>query len=122
MCELHFSFPTLALKSGLIGALDQMADVQSEFRPITNLVHNRTVRRQVLWQTDTSTSVACPQTWDAVIPMSRPRSVRRVRVRALTVRAADRRERPRAIPDECRSPVTEAETIDILLSLKAEES
>ena len=44
------------------------------------LVHNRTVRRQVLWQTDTSPSVACPQTWDAVIPMSRLRSVRRVRV------------------------------------------
>ena len=52
MCKLHFGFLTLALKSGLIGALDQMADVQSEFRPITNLVHNRTVRRQVLWQTD----------------------------------------------------------------------
>ena len=44
------------------------------------LVHNRTVRRQVLWQTDTSSSVACPGTWDAVIIMSRPRPVRRVRV------------------------------------------
>ena len=43
-------------------------------------IHNRTVRRQVLWQTDTSSSVACPRTWEAVIIMSRPRSVRRVRV------------------------------------------
>ena len=74
------------------------------------LVHNWTIRRQMLWQAGTSPFVACPRTWDAVVIRSRPRSSVESGFRALTIRAADRGERPRVIPDECRSPVTEAKT------------
>ena len=50
--QASLRFPDAGIEERFDWSLDQMADVQSEFRPITNLVHNRTVRRQVLWQTD----------------------------------------------------------------------
>jgi len=55
-------FPDAGVEERFDWGLDQIADIQSELRPMTDSVHNRTVRRQVLWQTDTSSSVACPQT------------------------------------------------------------
>ena len=73
-------FPDAGIEERFDWSLDQMADVQSEFRPITNLVHNRTVRRQVLWQTDAFPSSPAHRCEMRLITMGRLRSVRRVRI------------------------------------------